>query len=118
MKVLMAETDPVVAAAIQSVLEEDGCEVAVAANSLDAWDRIGANPPPDLLITCIVFGSGQVPGTALGCRAHSMRIPVIYTPANVEGAVHADAEYGVILIQPLDLRDLARTARSLLVRNE
>ena len=110
MGVLVAETDSVVAAAIQLALEDEGWEVAAVANSLDAWDRIGAEPP-DLLITRIVFGAGQVPGTALGSRAHSRRIPVIYISSNVQRAVHGVAEHGAVLIKPSTLTKQARPER-------
>ena len=69
MKVLVAETDTVVAAAIRSALEGDGWGVETVTSSFEAWDRLDADPPLDLLITRIVFGTGRVPGTALGARA-------------------------------------------------
>ena len=116
MRVLVAETDSAVAKEIQATFEDDGCEAASVASSLRVWDRLDEEPTIDLLITRIMFGIGQVPGTALGARAQSMGIPVIYIPSSAERAVHAVVDHGAVLVKPLDMQVLAATARTVLAQ--
>jgi hypothetical protein len=64
-----------------------------------------------ILITGILLGVGIPPGTALGLRAHSQRIPVIYTPTDIERAGLADLEHGAVLIRPFAIDTLLATIR-------
>ena len=113
MRVLLAETDAALAAELQHAFEANGGTVTAVSSSLAAWDLL-AKDPPDLLVTRLAFGVGQVPGTALGAVASSKRIPVIYMPSDAARAADAHAEHGAVLIKPFSGAALVARARELL----
>jgi CheY-like chemotaxis protein len=111
MRVLVAETDTRLLAEMKRALEHAGHEVTASNDGMGAWGYLADAPPPDVLVTRIHLGPGMPPGTALGMRAQSCQppIPVIYSPASVEGAEHADPEHGAVLIKPFAGTDLVET---------
>jgi DNA-binding response OmpR family regulator len=113
MRVLLVESDSVLAGDIRRAFEADGHGIAISSRSLAAWDMLVSDDPPDLLITRMHFGGGHVPGTALGWRAQSEGIPVIYIPLNAELAAHADAGHGAVLMKPFAAAELVETAKAL-----
>jgi CheY-like chemotaxis protein len=116
MRILIAETDPGFLSEIKPALEAGGHEVTVANDGMGAWGYLAGRAPPDLLITRLHLGPGSPPGTALGMHAQSRipRIPVIYIPADNEGAGLADPDHGAVLVKPFPLGDLLATIQRLL----
>jgi CheY-like chemotaxis protein len=116
MRILIAETDFLFLTEMKQTLERAGHSVIAATDGMGAWDYLVGAGPPDLLVTPIDFGPGMPPGTALGLHAQSCqpRIPVIYIPATLELAEHADPEHGAILVKPFAIKDLAETVHRLL----
>jgi DNA-binding response OmpR family regulator len=115
MRILIAETDLGLLAAVKVALEAEGYEVTVANDGMGAWGYLAGIAPPDLLITRLNLGAGSPPGTALGMHAQSRipRIPVIYIPADKERAGLADPDHGAVLVKPFPLEDLLATIQRL-----
>ena len=113
MHVLIAETDPRLRYETVTALQNVGYKVTAASDGLLAWSYLTGPRPPSLLITQIRLGVGTPPGTALGLRAHSQRIPVIYTPTDIEMAGLADPEHGAVLVRPFAINDVLATIRRL-----
>jgi two-component system cell cycle response regulator CpdR len=116
MRILVAETDVPFLAEMKQALEQAGHDVTTFTNGMAAWDGLVSAVPPDLLVTRSHLGPGMPPGTALGLHAHSRQppIPVIYIPASVELAEHADPAHGAVLIKPFAVTDLVETVHQLL----
>lgn len=115
MHILLAETDASLLQDMKQAFEQIGHGVIAASNGMRAWAYL-TGTAPDLLVTCIHIGSGMPPGTALGMHAQSRqpRIPVIYTPASLDWAKHANPGHGAILIKPFAIAELISTAQRLL----
>jgi CheY-like chemotaxis protein len=115
-RILVAETDLPFLAEMTHALENAGHDVTASTHGMGAWDYLIATPPPDLLVTQIHLGPNMPPGTALGLRARSCvpAIPVIYIPASVELAKHADSEHGAILVKPFAVTELVEAVNRLL----
>jgi CheY-like chemotaxis protein len=116
MHILIAETDLLLLREMKQALEQAGHDVTIANDGMGAWGYLAGAAPPDLLVTRFRLGSGAPPGTALGEHAHTHQppIPVIYIPASVELARHADPEHGAVLVKPFAVADLVATANRLL----
>jgi two-component system, cell cycle response regulator CpdR len=117
MRILVAETDVPFLAEMKQALEQAGHDVTTFTNGMAAWNSlVSAVLPPDLLVTRAHLGPGMPPGTALGLHAHSRQppIPVIYIPASVELAKHADPAHGAVLIKPFAVTELVETVHQLL----
>jgi CheY-like chemotaxis protein len=115
LRILVAETDLSLLAEMKHSLEQAGHDVVVACGSMAAWDYLTGATPPDLLVTRLRFVPGEPPGTALGLHAASSlpRIPVVYIPATLELAEHADPEHGVVLVKPFAVRELVEAVTQL-----
>jgi DNA-binding response OmpR family regulator len=111
MKVLLVENDELSADALGYALEHAGFDVTVMCSPLQAWDHLSRNNRIDLLVTRLSFGPGQIPGTAIGARAWSNGVPVIYIPATRELATHAVEEHGAVLVKPFAAFTLVTTAQ-------
>jgi CheY-like chemotaxis protein len=115
-RILVAETDLLLLAEMTHALENAGHDVTASTHGMGAWDYLVATPPPDLLVTQIHLGPDMPPGTALGLRAgsHVPPIPVIYIPASIELAKHADPGHGAILVKPFAVLELVEAVNRLL----
>lgn len=115
MRILVAEPNLLLLAQIEDALKQAGYDVIKCSDGMGAWTVLN-DAAPDLLVTCIDLGKGTPPGTALGLRAYSFQppIPVIYTPASVDDAAHAENEHGHVLVKPFPVSELVATVGHLL----
>lgn len=119
MRILVAETDLPLLAEIGHALEHAGYEVIACSDGMSAWDSLVGAVPPDLVVTRSHLGSGMPPGTALGLHAYSCdpRIPVVYIPASVDLAEHADPAHGAVLMKPFVVSELVAMVNRLVGRS-
>jgi DNA-binding response OmpR family regulator len=120
LRILVVETDLPLLVEMKQSLEQAGHDVVVACGSMAAWDYLTGATPPDLLVTRLRFGPGEPPGTALGLHAASSRprIPVVYIPASLELAEHADPEHGTVLVKPFAMTELVKAVAQLLAAGD
>jgi DNA-binding response OmpR family regulator len=116
LRILVAETDLPLLVEMKHSLEQAGHDVVVACGGMAAWDYLTGATPPDLLVTRLRFKPGEPPGTALGLYAANQRprLPVVYIPASLDLAEHADPEHGTVLVKPFAMAELVEAVTQLL----
>ena len=109
-KIIVVEDDVALCYAIGRALEHAGYEVETCTGSTDAWTHVGESAHLDLLLTDLMFPTGQPNGIALARNAlyHHPGLPVIYMTAYPKAAEQAKVEDGTLLVKPIDLGALIR----------
>lgn len=107
-RIVLAEDDPASCYAVAHALRQAGHDVQAFENSIAAWAALDGRAPVDLLVTDIVFPSGQPSGVALanGARLHHRALPVIFTTAYDDAAEIAEEDAMLVLRKPIDLQVL------------
>ena len=115
MRILIADTNETFLAALALALRQAGHKVLTANNGMRAWDYLATADRPDVLITDMHLGVGSPPGSALVLRAQAYQpaLPVIYVPSSPDFPAYADLEHGVVLPQPVSVRDVVDAVKRL-----
>jgi two-component system, OmpR family, response regulator MprA len=120
MRILVVDDEPAVRAALQRALALDGHAVDLAADGLEALDRI-AHSPPDAVVLDVAMPALDGLEVCRRMRAAGDRTPVLMLTARdavddrVEGL---DAGADDYLVKPFALRELQARLRALLRRTD
>jgi CheY-like chemotaxis protein len=115
--VLLVEDEQLISDIAAEALEEQGFEVAAAANAREALHRLHVGSPIDILFTDINLPGGM-DGTALARRARELRpdLPVIYTSGRQCVIDHLDSVEGAMFVpKPYDPFNVGRLLQYLVV---
>lgn len=115
-KVIVVEDDAAFSYAVGKTLEQAGYQVETHAGSTQAWPAVGPLADFDLLLTDLMFPTGQPSGIALArsARYYHPGLAVIYMTAYPYAADQAKVEDGIVLVKPIDLDALVDKVGELL----
>jgi CheY-like chemotaxis protein len=115
--VLVVEDEPLISDVAAEALEEQGFEVARAANAAEALRRLRSGSPVDILFIDVVL-PGEMDGATLARRARELcpHLPVIYTSGRQQAISQLDPVEGAMFVaKPYDLFKLGRLVQYLVV---
>lgn len=115
-KVIVVEDDAAFSYAVGKTLQQVGYQVETFAGSTEAWPAVGPSAKFDLLLTDLMFPSGQPSGVALArsARYYHPGLAIIYMTAYPHAAEQAKAEDGIVLVKPIDLDALIQKVGEML----
>ena len=101
--VLVVDDEPLIAMALEAMLEDAGYGVATAANGRQGLERLAAAPRPDLVLLDMMMPvmNGPAMLAAMAADPDLARIPVVVLSSLPEEAIRARAEgVAAILLKP------------------
>jgi len=112
-RILIVEDDEDLRAALADAMRSSGVEVEVAADGIDALERLRAGPCPAVVLLDLRLPrlNGQAFLDGLRADARFEHLPVITMTA---GAVRAEGDDSARLQRPVDVDDLRRIVESLI----
>ena len=112
-RVLVVDDEPLIAMALEAVLEDAGHRVATAANGRQALERLAEAPRPDLVLLDMMMPvmDGVAMLRELRARAETRETPVVLMSAAPFRQAAAQLGYQAALRKPFDVQDLLATLR-------